>query len=121
MKDPRFCENPLVTGWPHIRYYAGCPLVTPEGYKLGSFCIIDTKPNVNGLNLSQKQTLRELTAMVVEQLVERKRRRADLFDSKSKYMASTAHDLMTPLTGMQLSLALLKKSKDFGEVREYGL
>ncbi len=42
--DPRFAENPLVRGEPHVRFYAGYPLNGPNGEKLGSFCIIDHKP-----------------------------------------------------------------------------
>ena len=53
--------------------YAGAPLNTPEGFKLGSFCIIDTKPHPQGLTIFEKQTLRELADMVVERLVMRKR------------------------------------------------
>ncbi|GMH53039.1 hypothetical protein TrST_g11044 [Triparma strigata] len=118
-KDERFMYNPLVTGPPDIRMYAGTPLVMPEGYKLGSFCIIDNKPKPEGLTIFEKQTLRELADMVVERLVMRKNDKQKLVEDKSKYMASTAHDLLTPLTGMQLSLSLAKRSEDRKEIHEY--
>jgi len=56
--DRRFADNALVTGDPHIRFYAGAPIVTEEGHALGTVCVIDTQPRV--LTESQNQCLRVL-------------------------------------------------------------
>ncbi len=84
LDDPRFRANGLVTGAPHIRFYAGAPLVCPEGFKLGTLCVIDTKPRPGGLNLMEKQNLKELAALVMEAMVNRRKERMALAADRSK-------------------------------------
>ncbi|MBX3595747.1 GAF domain-containing protein [Sphingomonas sp.] len=62
--DPRFAQNALVTGDPHIRFYAGAPLVTSSGVPLGALCVIDTVPRA-GLTPVQARTMRVLAANVM--------------------------------------------------------
>lgn len=62
--DERFCENPLFINAPHVRFYAGVPLVTPEKLRIGTLCVIDSESKK--LNDSQKFILKVLAANVVE-------------------------------------------------------
>ena len=63
--DPRFADNPMVTGSPHIRSYLGVPLTTPEGYNIGSLCAIDDEPRQ--FDRQQGEIMRKLAEIVVEQ------------------------------------------------------
>lgn len=62
-KDPVFLNNPMVTGDPHIRFYAGAPLIMPEGYVLGTLSVIDRIPRL--LNTEQRRALQALSRNVV--------------------------------------------------------
>jgi diguanylate cyclase (GGDEF)-like protein len=66
LADPRFADNPNVTGEPHVRFYAGCPLKAPGGARLGTLCIIDRKPRV--LDAEDLAALRDLAAIVEDEL-----------------------------------------------------
>lgn len=64
--DPRFADNPLVTGPPGIRFYAGCPLRAANGSKLGTLCVIDTAPRSFGAD--DLALLRDLAHMAEQEL-----------------------------------------------------
>lgn len=100
--DVRFCNNPLVTGDPRIRFYAGMPLTTPEGFNVGTLCAIDRVPR--SLTTEQTESLRVLARQVVahlllrrqvaaqqEALAERDRLAADLRASEERFRAFMEH------------------------------
>jgi PAS domain S-box-containing protein len=64
--DPRFADNPLVIGAPHIRFYAGQPLKASNGSRLGTLCVIDSKPRQ--LSLSELNSLKDLAMLVENEL-----------------------------------------------------
>jgi len=64
--DERFKDNPLVTGEPFIQFYAGYPIRSPEGFILGTFCLIDQKPR--SLSAAQIVALRYFASMVDDQI-----------------------------------------------------
>ncbi len=119
--DARFAANPLVTGAPRVRFYAGMPLVTPDGQVIGSLCAVDTRPR--SLDETQKRALAVLARHVMGMLelrhqsqqlsrvtadLEEKRRVADAAsEAKSKFLANMSHELRTPMNGVMTATELL--------------
>jgi signal transduction histidine kinase/ActR/RegA family two-component response regulator len=116
LMDSRFAENPLVTGWPHLRFYAGAPLETSDGFRLGTLCVCDYRPR--GLLDTQKEALRTLSRQVM--VVLELRRMVKLMDEshnalprpvnhdKEEFLAAISHELRTPLAPVLMtSYALL--------------
>ena len=66
-KDERFAENPIVTGDFHIRFYAGAPLVTPSGHRIGTVCVFDVKPR-ESFGEADRAKLKDLAGIVADHL-----------------------------------------------------
>lgn len=83
LDDPRFATNPLVTGAPHMRFYAGAPLWSRDGYVLGTLCVIDVRPRTDFCDREMAR-LRDLAAVIMSEaelrraLAERDAARANL-------------------------------------------
>ena len=114
-KDERFHDNPLFTDDPHVQFYAGAPLITPEGYKIGTLCVIDNHPR--DLTIKQKESLRALSRQVINQVELRlAKSRADQANySKSRFLANMSHEIRTPMnaviSGTQLLIDDIKDEK----------
>jgi signal transduction histidine kinase len=122
LEDERFSDNPLVTDAPDIRFYAGIPLTTDDGYKLGTLCVIDKNPKK--LTELQIKTLQVLGRQVMHQLElryqliqERQQKQAlkEALETKEKFFSVISHDLRAPFNGLVgLSEMLLEDGEDLG-------
>jgi PAS domain S-box-containing protein len=83
LNDRRFAENPLVTGQPHIRFYAGCPLALPDGSKVGTLCVIDQV--ARQLTNEQEATLQFLSSLVTQALAMRKEMLSKALQVRTQY------------------------------------
>lgn len=108
LADERFANNPLVTSDPHIRFYAGSPLVTAEGYAIGSLSVIDQVPRT--LDAEQARSLPILARQVVAQLESRRhlKEMEHLERLKDAFLDTVSHELRTPLTNIRLAIQMLE-------------
>jgi len=120
--DGRFRDNPLVVGEPGIRFYAGAPLTTPGGHRLGSLCIIDRRPRV--LDDVGRRRLAFLANIVVgemnlrlanQQLALARRQAEAAAEARTEFLANMSHELRTPLTSIIGFSGILGASADLGE------
>jgi signal transduction histidine kinase len=100
LKDERFYDNPLATQTPDIRFYAGAPLTTSSGHKIGTLCVIDDHPR--NIDLKQTKILQALARQVVNQLELRlaKKVASELAKTKASFLATMSHEIRTPLNGI---------------------
>ncbi|NQW09089.1 MAG: GAF domain-containing sensor histidine kinase [Alphaproteobacteria bacterium] len=109
--DPRFADSPHVTGAPHIRFYAGAPLILSSGHRVGVLCVI--APRAMALDKDQRATLEDLAALATWMMEARRASRqalAELTDAteraesselaKADFLAHMSHELRTPLNAV---------------------
>ena len=124
LDDLRFSDNPLVTGDPHLRFYAGALLETAEGLPLGTICVLDYKPRQ--LNDNQKDLLRLMASQIMK-LFELRRRNAEEHSARkeaealAKENATLAregdHRVMNSLNLVSAVLALQSRGSSNDEVK----
>ncbi|WP_052471226.1 sensor histidine kinase [Winogradskyella sp. PG-2] len=115
-KDERFHDNPLSTKAPNVKFYAGAPLNTSEGFCLGTLCVIDNKPKK--LSKTQQTSLTALANQVVAQfelrrknliLIEKIKIIEQLNHDIDAFSYRLSHDMQTPIRGILSIIEFLKK------------
>ena len=122
--DERFFDNPFVIGDPHVIFYAGVPLVTPDGLPLGTLCVIDDVPKE--LSESQLQCLRALGNQLVKllelrisliEIAKSEQKFRELNSTKDKLFAIIGHDLRGPIGGLKMLIECLIMGYDMYDTK----
>jgi signal transduction histidine kinase len=124
-EDIRFQDNPLVTDHPNVVFYAGVPLVTPQGFPLGTLCVIDNVPR--RLEESQIEALQALANQLIKllelriafiQLRESEQRLKELNATKDRLFSIIGHDLRGPIGGFKSLIQLLISGYDLSNSKQ---
>jgi signal transduction histidine kinase len=115
--DVRFVDNPLVTTDPHVRFYAGAPLVTPDGHALGTLCAVDQV--ARELSPEQQAALRALARQAMDQFQLRRslKQLRELEALKDNLTGMIIHDLRTPLTALLGGLQTIERAGELNETQ----
>ena len=118
--DKRFADHPFVTGEPHVVFYTGIPLTNPDGYALGTLCVMDKKPKT--LTGGQIRSLQVLAKQVMQLLelrkanIQLKTLKEDLEarnEELQQFAYVVSHDIKSPLASIVLTSEMLREN--FGE------
>ena len=122
LDDDRFRDNPLVTGPPSIRFYAGCPLKTDNGSKLGTLCVIDDKPRQ--FSEEDKQSLLDLATMAEKEISALQMATLDeltLISNRRGFLALARHALKMCTRNASPATVVMFDLDDFKEINDlYG-
>lgn len=107
IEDERFFDNPYVINNPNVRFYAGMPLVTRSGFKIGTLCVLDSQPRE--LTDEQKFALKTLGKQVINMMELRlkNQRLSKLNSLQNKFLAIISHDVRNPLVSVKSMIDMM--------------